>query len=100
MTIPQYPFQEGSSLSASGINYRSLKAAQALKLTAEDLMQLGIIDESIGEPIGGAHRHPSKVIEAVGDAIDRALFDLRGLDGGTLRSNRREKFLAMGDRTL
>ena len=79
---------------------QSHEAAQALRLTAGDLMQLGIIDESIGEPIGGAHRHPSKVIEAVGEAIDRALFDLRGLDGGTLRSNRREKFLAMGDRTL
>ncbi len=79
---------------------QSHEAAQALRLTAGDLMQLGIIDQSIGEPIGGAHRHPSKVIEAVGDAIDRALFDLRGFDGGTLRGNRREKFLAMGDRTL
>jgi len=79
---------------------QSHEAAQALRLTAGDLMRLGIIDESIGEPLGGAHRYPSKVIEAVGDAVDRALFDLRGLDGGTLRGNRREKFLAMGDRTL
>ncbi len=79
---------------------QSHEAAQALRLTAEDLLQLGVIDDVIGEPMGGAHRYPSKVIEAVGDAIDRALFDLRGLDGGTLRNNRREKFLAMGDRTL
>jgi acetyl-CoA carboxylase carboxyl transferase subunit alpha len=71
-------------------------AAEALKLTAQDLFKLGIIDEIIAEPLGGAHRDKGAAIAAVGDAIDAALTPLLGLDGPALRKQRREKFLAMG----
>ena len=75
-------------------------AAEALKLTAQDLEKLGIIDAVIPEPLGGAHRKPETSIAAVGDAIEGALKDLAGNDGGALRARRREKFLAMGKRGL
>jgi acetyl-CoA carboxylase carboxyl transferase subunit alpha len=75
-------------------------AAEALKLTAQDLMKLGIIDAIIPEPLGGAHRLPEPAIAAVGDAIETVLRPLAGLDGATLRKDRREKFLAMGHRGL
>ncbi|MGB0670583.1 MAG: acetyl-CoA carboxylase carboxyltransferase subunit alpha, partial [Rhodospirillales bacterium] len=71
-------------------------AAEALKLTAQDLKRLGIIDSIVKEPLGGAHRTPDKAILAVGNALEEALGDLSGLEGGVLRSRRREKFLAMG----
>jgi acetyl-CoA carboxylase carboxyl transferase subunit alpha len=71
-------------------------AAQALKLTAADLKQLGVIDQVIPEPVGGAQRHPQQTIDAVGEAIDAALADLEGLEGGTLRRGRRDKYLQMG----
>lgn len=75
-------------------------AAEALKITAQDLLQLGIVDNVILEPLGGAHRDRKKTVEAVGDAIESALSDLDDLDGGVLRSRRREKFLEMGQRGL
>jgi acetyl-CoA carboxylase carboxyl transferase subunit alpha len=71
-------------------------AAEALKLTAQDLMKLGIIDQIITEPLGGAHRDKAATIEAVGNAIESALNPLLDLDGPALRKQRREKFLAMG----
>ncbi|MDR6294442.1 MULTISPECIES: acetyl-CoA carboxylase carboxyltransferase subunit alpha [Inquilinus] len=74
----------------------SQEAAAALKLTAQDLKQLGVIDGVIEEPVGGAHRFPQDAIRAVGDAIGAALAPLGDLDGKTLRNRRREKFLAIG----
>jgi acetyl-CoA carboxylase carboxyl transferase subunit alpha len=71
-------------------------AAEALKLTAQDLLKLGIIDQIIAEPLGGAHRDKTATIDAVGDAIESALTPLLALDGPALRKQRREKFLAMG----
>ena len=71
-------------------------AAEALKLTAQDLLKLGIIDQIIAEPLGGAHRDKAATIEAVGNAIESALNPLLDLDGAALRKQRREKFLAMG----
>ena len=71
-------------------------AAEALKLTAQDLMKLGIIDQIVTEPLGGAHRDKTATIDAVGDAIESALTPLLDLDGPALRKQRREKFLAMG----
>jgi acetyl-CoA carboxylase carboxyl transferase subunit alpha len=76
------------------------EAATALRLTAQDLKELGIIDHVVGEPIGGAHRAREEIIDAVGNAMDEALDDLRGLDGGTLRARRRDKFLEMGQKGL
>ena len=75
-------------------------AAEALKLTAQDLYKLGIIDEIVDEPLGAAHREPAKTIAAVGDAIAQHLRDLATLDGDSLRMRRREKFLEMGRKGL
>jgi acetyl-CoA carboxylase carboxyl transferase subunit alpha len=71
-------------------------AAEALRITAEDLKRLALIDAVIPEPMGGAHRAPEEAMESVRRAITAALAPLVGLDGATLRTRRRDKFLAMG----
>ena len=76
------------------------EAAIALRLTAQDLKELAVIDEVVPEPIGGAHRDPVAAMTAVGDAIDSALNELRNEPGASLRARRREKFLAMGQQGL
>jgi acetyl-CoA carboxylase carboxyl transferase subunit alpha len=75
-------------------------AADALKLTAQDLSRLGVIDAIVPEPLGGAHREREPTLAAVGDAIETALRPLLGLPPAQLRAQRREKFLAMGNRGL
>ncbi|MEJ2119958.1 MAG: acetyl-CoA carboxylase carboxyltransferase subunit alpha [Alphaproteobacteria bacterium] len=72
------------------------EAAEALRMTAEDLHELGVIDEIVPEPLGGAHREPHVAIAALGDAIEAALQPLLAKEGGVLRRDRRDKFLAMG----
>ncbi len=74
------------------------EATEALKLTAQDLRQLGVIDEIIAEPLGGAHRDQSVAIERVGDAILKHLKELLPLSGDELKKRRNEKFLRMGRR--
>ena len=76
------------------------EAAEALRLTAEDLLRLGVVDRIVPEPLGGAHRLPKAAIDALGDAVAEALQPLTVLDGARLRAQRREKFLAMGGRRL
>ena len=71
-------------------------AAEALRLTAQDLEKLKVIDRIIEEPIGGAHREPVTAMTSVATALEEELKKAISLDGGTLRSKRREKFLAMG----
>jgi acetyl-CoA carboxylase carboxyl transferase subunit alpha len=71
-------------------------AAEAMKITAQDLKELGVIDRIVAEPMGGAHRHPEAAIEALGTAIGGALDELDGLDRAALRADRRGKFLKMG----
>ncbi len=71
-------------------------AASALKLTAQDLLELEVVDQVIEEPAGGAHRDRAQTIESVGDAIERALESLSELDGAQLKTHRREKFLTIG----
>lgn len=71
-------------------------AAEALKLTAEDLKRLALIDAVITEPLGGAHRDQGAAMAMVGDAVWGALEPLLELDGATLKARRREKFLEMG----
>lgn len=71
-------------------------AATALKLTAQDLHSLKLIDGIISEPLGGAHRHKQETIQNVADQIDIALQELLPIDGATLLQKRREKFLAFG----
>ncbi len=75
-------------------------AAEALKLTAQDLLKLHLIDRIIPEPIGGAQRFPEEAIAAVGDAIGDVLAELIPFEGENLVAKRREKFLAMGRDTL
>jgi acetyl-CoA carboxylase carboxyl transferase subunit alpha len=71
-------------------------AAEALRLTAEDLLRLKLVDQVVPEPLGGAHRDKPAALEAVGQAVHEALTGLLPLDGATLRAKRRDKFLAMG----
>jgi acetyl-CoA carboxylase carboxyl transferase subunit alpha len=71
-------------------------AAEALRLTADDMKRMRLIDTVIPEPLGGAQRDPAAAISAVGDALAAALAPLIGLDGAVLRARRREKFLDMG----
>jgi acetyl-CoA carboxylase carboxyl transferase subunit alpha len=71
-------------------------AAAALRITAQDLLDLKIIDGIIPEPVGGAHRAPQDAIMTVGEQIAKALAELTPLTGDDLRRQRREKFLAMG----
>ncbi|MCS3649357.1 acetyl-CoA carboxylase carboxyl transferase subunit alpha [Salinibacter ruber] len=71
-------------------------AAQALKLTATDLTEVGIVDEIVPEPVGGAHRDPQRTYQAVGAAVADALDELEGLDPQALLDQRLEKFDALG----
>ena len=71
-------------------------AAEALRLTAQDLLGFGVIDQVLSEPLGGAHREPKAAIAVAGDAIEMALSKFAGLDGEALRVRRREKFIEIG----
>lgn len=71
-------------------------AAKAMKITAQDLKRLGIIDLIIKEPVGGAHRAPDAAMKAVGAAIVKAFDELSALDTQTLINERRDKFLRIG----
>ncbi|MEL7093357.1 MAG: acetyl-CoA carboxylase carboxyltransferase subunit alpha, partial [Pseudomonadota bacterium] len=76
------------------------EAAEALRLTAQDLKQLGVIDRIIGEAVGGAHRHRDDTIAAVGSAISAMLSELDGKDAASLIADRRKKFLSLGQTGL
>jgi acetyl-CoA carboxylase carboxyl transferase subunit alpha len=71
-------------------------AAEALRLTAEDLLRLKLIDQIVPEPLGGAQRDKPTTLHSVALAIQDALASLKGVDGASLRARRREKFLGMG----
>jgi Acetyl-CoA carboxylase alpha subunit len=71
-------------------------AAASLRITAQDLTGLGIVDGIIPEPMGGAHRAPEEAIGAVGEQIARSLAELSHLSPDEVRRQRREKFLAIG----
>jgi acetyl-CoA carboxylase carboxyl transferase subunit alpha len=71
-------------------------AATSMKITAEDMVRFGVIDQVVAEPPGGAHRDPATAIASTGEAIADALGELSGLDRETVRRQRREKFLAIG----
>ncbi|MEH3099303.1 acetyl-CoA carboxylase carboxyltransferase subunit alpha [Sphingomonas adhaesiva] len=75
---------------------KAADAAEAMKVTAQDLKSLGVIDGIVAEPVGGAHRDPAAAIAALGDALEAQLRDLTGMGGDALRRDRREKFLKMG----
>jgi len=75
---------------------RAKDAAQAMKITAQDLKKLGVIDKIIKEPIGGAHRQKAETVKVVGAAIVKSLDELSELDGTALIKQRRDKFLNIG----
>ncbi|MGH9348565.1 MAG: acetyl-CoA carboxylase carboxyltransferase subunit alpha [Vicinamibacterales bacterium] len=76
---------------------RKIEAAEALKLTAPDLLRLGVIDEIVQEPVGGAHTNPDAAATLIDVPIQRALTALAGLDTRTRLDQRYEKFRRMGD---
>lgn len=79
---------------------RARDAAEALRLTAQDLLKLGVIEKIIKEPLGGAQRGREAAIAAVGDAIAAMLKDLNGKSPEDLVKARRQKFLGIGTRGL
>ena len=75
---------------------KAAEAAEAMKVTAQHLKELKVIDRIVSEPLGGAHREPGAAIHALGDAIEESLKKLDGMSPESLRQARRAKFLAMG----
>jgi acetyl-CoA carboxylase carboxyl transferase subunit alpha len=75
---------------------KTQEVAAALRITAQDLLEMKIIDGIVPEPPGGAHRAPDATINAVGETISRAFDEMSGLNPQQLRLQRREKYLAMG----
>ena len=76
------------------------EAAEALRLTAQDLHKLGVIDRIVPEPLGGAQRDPGAAIDGVGKAIAAMLGELDGMGREDLIRERRRKFLDMGSKSL
>jgi acetyl-CoA carboxylase carboxyl transferase subunit alpha len=72
------------------------EAAEAMRVTAQQLKELGVIDRIVPEPTGGAHRDPGAAVHALGDALTEALDSMTGQSAESLRQARRAKFLAMG----
>lgn len=79
---------------------KTREAAEALRLTAQNLKELGVCDRIIPEPMGGAHRDPETAITAVGKALAMMLAELDKLGAGKIRSDRRQKYLALGKKGL
>ena len=79
---------------------KAKEAAEALKVTADSLNDLGVIDRILKEPVGGAHRERDLIIDKVGDAVIEELDDLSQLSSDELRRDRRQKFLDMGRQGL
>jgi acetyl-CoA carboxylase carboxyl transferase subunit alpha len=77
---------------------RAQEAASSMRITAQDLLRLGVIDAIVPEPLGGAHRDPQAAVAAAGEALAVQLDQLGGLDAATIRSQRADKFLAIGRR--
>ena len=76
------------------------EAAEALRLTAQDLLKLGVIDRIVPEPLGGAHRDRTATLNSVGQAISALLGEFDGQDADAIRTARRKKFLGMGAKGL
>ena len=75
---------------------KAQEAATNMKITADDLLRLGVIDEIVREPKGGAHRDPKSALRAVGDAVTTAFQSLLHMGRDAIRGHRRDKFLAIG----
>jgi acetyl-CoA carboxylase carboxyl transferase subunit alpha len=75
---------------------KAQEAATSMKITAQDMLRFGVVDRVLSEPVGGAHRNPTAMIAATGEAIAQAFDDLRNLDAEAIRKQRRQKFLDIG----
>ena len=75
---------------------RAKDAAEAMRITAQDLVKLKIVDRIVEEPAGGAHSDPAAAIKAVGDAVEEEIKALKGLSADALRQQRAERFYAIG----
>jgi acetyl-CoA carboxylase carboxyl transferase subunit alpha len=75
---------------------KAADAAEAMKVTAQDLKQLGVIERIVPEPVGGAHRDPADAIATLGRAIEEELDELSSESGDALRAQRRAKYLSIG----
>ena len=75
---------------------KAAEAAEAMRVTAGDLKQLGVIERIVPEPVGGAHRSPAEAIRSLGDAVSEELQALSSKTGEEIRRERRAKFLAIG----
>lgn len=71
-------------------------AADSMKITAQDLKSMNVIDDIVKEPLGGAHRDPDKAIQSAGRAINKALNGMEGLSATELKRQRRERFYRIG----
>ena len=76
------------------------EAAEALRMTAKDLLKLGVIDEIVSEPLGGAHRDPAAALTALSDALAGALATYGDRPAERLKADRRRKFIGLGGRSL
>lgn len=74
---------------------KAAEAAEAMRVTAEDLKQLGVIERVVAEPMGGAHRNPDEAIRTLGVALGEELGRYASMSGHEIRSERRQKFLAI-----
>jgi acetyl-CoA carboxylase carboxyl transferase subunit alpha len=72
------------------------QAAEALRLTAPDLLEQGVVDQIVAEPLGGAHKDPAGAVDAVKDAVAGAFESMRGLGADELLAERRERFRRLG----
>jgi len=76
------------------------EAAEALRLTAQDLQSLGVVDRIVDEPLGGAHRDRAATMDSVSTAIEKMLGEMNGMSSADLIKARRVKFLGMGSKGL
>jgi acetyl-CoA carboxylase carboxyl transferase subunit alpha len=76
------------------------EAAEALRMTADDMSKLGVVDDVVAEPLGAAHRDPEKAINDLGEAIDRQLQSMSGLSADDLVKDRHDKYLFLGEKGL
>src|SRR6201999_4295421 len=75
---------------------KAQEAATNMKITAQDMLRFGVIDQILKEPAGGAHRDPAMMIANTGEAISQALGELKQMDSDAIRRQRRQKFLDIG----
>ena len=87
-----YKKKEGDEPKADRVK----EVANSMRITAQDLLELGVIDQIVPEPMGGAHREPAAAIASVGAAIAAALDAFSEFDSTQIRHQRRDRFLAIG----